>query len=403
MTSKQTARKPSQRGYMRQRSPGSWELKAYAGLDRGGQASYRYRTVRGSESFARRQLRSFVEDCDREADAIRASGGRKVGDLIDTYMERCESDWSPSTVTRQRHIVSKYLWPLRSVPLHELTAELISEHYQKLRTGVFTSDELPPATVRRAHNVLRAMLEHAVNWEWIDRNPAIRATVPNGRSKEPVLPKADQLESVLHIVENGDERHRPDPLFALAIHLTAATGMRQGEVCGLEWRDVDFVRHALEIRRSVVDGADRNGNGVIVREEPKTHNSKRRIAMPEDAMERLVEAHEQAEKNASTVGLELSPLAFLLSDELDGLRPWSPHRLGLRWRRSRGRFGIPDVTWHAIRHYVATHLLASGVSTVNVAARLGDSPKTIELIYAHAVPAQDQVSAELLSLSSRLD
>jgi integrase len=385
-------------GSLISRGPDRWEVQVYIGVGPDGRRHYRSRRVNGSRRWAEKCRRDFSNEVEAEKKLFRQSAGQTVGDLIDICMARGEPTWSPSTVLRQRHIVRSYLAPLREIPLHELSVEDISSHYDKLLAGEYTDGPLAPTTVTRAHGVLRAMLEQAVDWEWLDRNPAAKAHVPRGLSPEPALPQTEDIRPLVDLVEKGAPGYLPDPMFALAIHVTATMGLRQGEVCGLQWRDVDFGKGKLQIRRSVVDGIKSDTSGVYVREQPKTPQSKRSITLPPTVLERLTEAHRHAQENARAAGFELSRQAFILSDEIDGLKPWSPHRISRRWRMSRKRFGLPDVTWHALRHYVATTLLGSGVSIVDVAKRLGDSPKTIALIYAHAIPAQDRASADLLDL-----
>ena len=228
------------------------------------------RRVHGDREWAERCLRKFAKEAQAQERAFRRSCGQTVGDLIDTCMARGEPTWSPSTVRTQRHLAWSYLAPLRDIPFHELKVEDVSTHYDKLLAGEYTKAALAATTVSRAHEVLHAMLEDAVRWEWIDRNPASRAHVPRGHRPKTVLPKVDDLKASVATIETGDKGFHLDPMWALAIHLAAASGMRQGELCGLQWEDVDFARAELQIQRTVVDGIKGGVSGVYVKDWPKT-------------------------------------------------------------------------------------------------------------------------------------
>jgi len=94
----------------------------------------------------------------------------------------------------------------------------------------------------------------------------------------------------------------------------------------------------------------------------------------------------------------MPPKAYVFARDPEGREPWRPDSGATgRFMRLRDQLGLKGIRLHDLRHYVATHLLEAGVPVRAVSERLGHANATTTLgIYAHAVPATDQQSAQLL-------
>jgi integrase len=376
---------------MIQRRPGVWRLKCYAGVDRNGDKLWRYRTIRGTPAFARRALAKFQTEVDAEYDARKAAGGRTVGELLDACLDRLGQGWTPRNLQNTRHQMH-YFAPIRELPVERLTADDVAGLYADLGAGRATGRPLARATVMRAHVTLHRCLQAGVGWGWLTKNPATGQRPAAPESGDPTVPTEEQILGLL-----GHLDDEPDRSFALAVKVAAMTGMRRGEICGLRWTDLSFDRFQLSVNRAVVnaDGPDSRW-ATIVREAPKTQNSRRTFTIGASFAGVLKLARLESERIAEACGAELHPQAYVTSIAADGSAPFSPHEVTRRWNRRRAAWGLPDSRFHDLRHYVATFLLNDGKSINQVAARLGDSPATILRTYGHLVPAQDAASAEAL-------
>lgn len=166
--------------------------------------------------------------------------------LVEEYLDR----WFPTvknTVkdrTWQRHeeVVRLHLEPvLGDVRLSRLNALEIQELYRtKLESG------LSPRTVQIVHTTLHKALKQAVRWSLVEANVTEAVTSPRPSSKEIRVLTSEEVKRLLYVVRG----ERFETLYVLAV----TTGMRQGELLGLKWEDVDLDAGTLRVRRTVWEG-----------------------------------------------------------------------------------------------------------------------------------------------------
>ena len=370
------------RGHLRQRG-NSWEIVAYAGTEaRTGRKKYLRRTVKGTKRDAERELSRLVV----EAEDVRA-GGETVGELLERWFEIAAPSWTPWTVVQHRSVIDQYLIPkLGAVPLRRLNVEAVDRFYADLRRGGGRGGKpLSPATVRRIHSVLRRALQQAMRWEWLSTNPAALATLPRGYQPEIIPPTPAEVLRLLAIAE------RDDPDLHCYLRVAASTGARRSQMCGLQWRDVDLDGKSILFARGVVDGPD----GVVLKD-TKNHRPYR-VAIDDSIAGMLLGHQLHCAEIAAACGGELATRAFVFSYEPGGTKPWRPDGVTNRFGRIRRAAGLDHVRLHDLRHYVATALLAAGVSVPTVAGRLGHARSSTTLnVYAHFVAATDHHAAEVL-------
>ena len=145
---------------------------------------------------------------------------------------------------------------------------------KKDNNGSKTKKPLSGKTILEHHRLLRAMLHRAVYWQLIVCNPADRVHPP--RAKKPKRRSYDDEQTKI-LLENLEKLTVEDTKYKVAIILTIFTGVRLGELMGLEWQDVDFRNGIISINRSSQYLSDM---GVFTKV-PKTESSIREIAIPE--------------------------------------------------------------------------------------------------------------------------
>ncbi len=127
--------------------------------------------------------------------------------------------------------IRPYLW---DVSLGDLSVVDLDRWYVTLkRTG------LAPATVRKAHNIVRGALTQGVRWGWITTNVAALSRPPAVPKSAIATPKATEVRDFVGFVAKIDKE------FATYVRLSGVTGARPGEVCALQWDDVDFEHSEL--------------------------------------------------------------------------------------------------------------------------------------------------------------
>ena len=175
--------------------------------------------------------------------------------------------------------------------------------------------------------------------------------------------------------------HRLHALYALAL----TSGMRQGELLGLKWSDVDINAGILTVRRSL---QWQRGNGLVF-VEPKTARSRRSIHLAQKAIavlraHRAHKVHQAFDRHGAGTGWNALDL---VSCSHDGA-PLSPTNETKRFQRAAAVAKLPVIRFHDLRHTAATILLARGVHVKLVSEMLGHSTITLTLdTYSHVIPA----------------
>ncbi len=176
-----------------------------------------------------------------------------------------------------------------------------------------------------------------------------------------------------------------------ALTLLLFTGVRRGELCGLEWQDVDLENKTLKIRQSVVAVT---GFGAVTKE-PKTATSKRTLSISNLLVECLAEYKAWYDKMSVDLGD-----AWVHSDRLlvqwNG-SPLNPGTVGHWLDKALEQAGLQHVKVHSLRHTCITLQIAAGVPLVTVANRAGHArTSTTTDIYSHLLKSSDRQAADAL-------
>lgn len=369
------------RGSLRQRRPGSWELRVHAGRDAAtGRPAYVTRTVRGDREVAERALVGLVAQI---TDSPTSPTFGTVGELCDKWWTYSSPNLAPTVAREYRRLIDRRLIPaLGHVKVVDLRAHQLDAWYgELLASGAVSGRPLSANSVRHIHSVLHRALEQGIAWDWIAHNPARRATPPPARRPCIHLPSAAE---VVRIIEAGRAVNRSLPIF---LRLAAVTGARRGELCALQWQHVDFHRRSLHIAGQVAHTA----TGPVQRP-TKTHAERRLTLDP-------VTLAELGELGASR-GVDAD--RYIFSHDPDGTTPWRPDYATLAFARLAAQLGIPKIRLHDLRHFAATTMLLDGIDVRTAAGRLGHARASTTLdIYAHFTqPADERAS---ITLAGSLD
>lgn len=336
------------------------------------------RTFRGSKPDAQKALTELVN----EVNHGRATGtSATLADLLAKWLEHTGESLSPKTLLEYQRVVDRRIAPgIGRLRLSRLLTSDLDDFYRQLST-----QGLAPATVRRAHNIIRTALGQGVRWGWLGFNPADNARPPSVPQSDIRPPEPATVVKLLNAAREWDVD------FADCLHLAASTGARRSELCGLRWGAIDFGVSQLLIDRAAIEvGRD------VVEKDTKTHAA-RRIALDDKTLLVLADRRARREELAAVARVALGPESFVFSDDPDGRRPWRPGRVTLAFVRLCEREGIAGVRLHDLRHFSATRLLASGVDVRTVAGRLGHANAATTLaVYSHFVPAADRQAATIM-------
>jgi integrase len=249
---------------------------------------------------------------------------------------------------------------LSALDLDALYSELLASG-RRQRKG----EGLSPRTVRYVHAIVYRALGDAKKKKILAQNVAEDATPPSLKStKTPEMKwwTPEELHSFLTFT--ADEAL--GPLFRLA----AMTGMRRGEVCGLQWGAVDLERSRLEVRQQLGVVRGQPSGGLVFSERTKTDHGRRRIDldMGTVAVLRTQRARQASERLLMGVGWK-NPhdLVFTAADG----SPLDPESVARLFSRRVARAGLKQIRFHDLRHSHAAHLIAAGEQPLLISKRLG--------------------------------
>ena len=267
-------------------------------------------------------------------------------------------------------IVTAHLVPaLGTIKLCDLTTAPI----QLLCNRV--AKERKPRTVRNVRAVLRQALNRALRERLIAYNPATLVEIPKIEHNEPRILTVQEARAFLAAIK-GD---RYEVAYLVALY----TGMREGELLGLMWGNVDFEASTIRVTGSLHKGK---------RDTTKSKAGVRTIIMPATVRIAL-EAHRTAQDARNT-----RPRAFVFTTSND--TPINRHNFYRDFRAFLKRHNLPKIRFHDLRHSCATLMLSAGESPKVVQAQLGHAHITTTLgIYAHVLrDDQERASNRLAGL-----
>ena len=363
-------------GSIRQRAPGVWETSAEGARDPGtGKRRRLTRRAYGSRRDAE-QLRAALI-LEAEAGTRTGPTGRTTGDYLDRWIDDYAApNVAPSTLRRYRQICDRLRPFIGHIPLDKLEPLQIQAAYAAL-----LGDGLCKQTVLHHHRLLRQALAHAVTWDLLARNPADRARPPRPDHREMHVLDAAQLKTLLAAAA--------DPQQARLLYTAAATGLRQGELLGLRWPDVDGDAGVLHVRMALQYTP---GVGLALRP-PKTARSQRAVALSAGMRNALAEQRRAQAARRAAAGDVWVDNDLVFCDPIGGAL--APYAVAKAFQRLLRQAGLPRVRFHDLRHTAATLMLTAGVHPKIVSERLGHASVSITLdTYSHVLPSLQQEAAE---------
>ena len=379
-------------GHIRERSPGSFEIRYTLGTDPAtGKRRMATVTVRGTRKDAEKELRRLLRalDTNEHVDPHRMT----MREWLKRWIDASRQEVAPRTAERYAEIVNNFLAPaLGNLQLTKLAPVHIQDAYNRWAAGGRRdgkSGGLSPRTRRHIHRILSAALGRALEQQLIARNPcdALRRRLPKVERKEMATLDPDQSARLLDAVRHS---HIYGPVL-----IALATGARRGEVLALRWRNVDLDRGIIRI----VESLEQTRAGLRFKS-PKTERA-RAVTLPSLAVEELRRLKREQAEGLLALGVRQTE-DTLVCARRDG-EPLQPQSLTHEFPRFLARLrDIPRVRFHDLRHSHATQLLLAGVHPKVAQERLGHSTVSTTLdLYSHVSATMQEDAAGRLDAALR--
>ena len=379
-------------GHIRQRTPGSWELRYSLGTDPAtGKRRMATTAVKGNRRTAEKELRRLLRTLDtgEHVDPTRMT----VREWLEAWLGAIRPEVSPKSHERYSEIVKNFLAPeLGALPITKLAPVHISTAYTRWATEGRRDGKgggLSPQSRRHIHRILKSALSRAVEQQVLARNPAdaFRKRLPKVERREMVTLTAEQAARLLETIKRN--RVYWPVLIALS------TGMRRGEILALRWKNVDLDRGVARVVESL-----EQTKAALRFKAPKTDKA-RGITLPAFAVEQLYLLKRQQAEELLALGIRQTG-DTLVCARADG-EPMQPRSLTHEFTRLVARRKeIPRVRFHDLRHSHATQLLLAGVHPKVAQERLGHSTITTTLdLYSHVTETMQSDAATRLDAAFR--
>ncbi|EJQ42365.1 hypothetical protein IEE_03930 [Bacillus cereus BAG5X1-1] len=295
--------------------------------------------------------------------------------LLERFLEDKMTKVKKQTLNTYRWIVEKHIIPtIGDVELTQLNPIVIQGLYNKLTKEKILSDE----NIQKVHTLINDSLKKAERWGLIARNPAALVDRPKAVKKEITVWNVEEVRQFLKYAKKGGR-------YYIAFLLALTTGMRQGEILGLRWKDVDFENGCVRITQTL------SSDGKDLLPYTKTKSGSRTIDLPEETVTALkmhwLFIRGEREKNRFYKNLDL-----VVCTEFGT----PTHKSNIRrvFKSIIEKADIPKIRFHDMRHTHATLLLLQGVNPKIVSERLGHADVRITLdTYSHLLPSMQKETA----------
>jgi integrase len=339
--------------------------------------------------LAKRAAAAWLDDREAGLRSGIAPEGAKMtlSAFLDEWVAVHSQQQTEGGIETYGHFIRLYLRPaLGRVPLGKLTAPLISKAYAQLHTaGGARGQGLAASTIDRAHRILHKALNDAVDWKYLESNPATKAVLPK-------LPTKEKEREQKALLTGAQTQHLYDTALAwedpyAALWLVLGTsGLRLGEARGLRWVDVDMAACRLLIRQQI-------RTGKTEASEPK--HTRRRVVQVPSATIAALRLHQQRWEWQRTQ-VRVWHETGLVFTRPDG-RVLPETTLRSYFRLALSRAGLLALTPHGMRHSYGTNLMGEGVPSRLIAAQMGHSSTRItDDLYLHPRPEMGQLVTDAL-------
>ena len=353
-----------------------WEARYTSGYDPGTGRQIQ-RSISGkTQKEVARKLKEATAAID--AGTYAAPSKMTVSQWLDIWTTDYLKKIKPRTAESYQIIVRNHLKPaLGATRLDLLSPHTIQSFYNQL-TDV---KQLSPKTVKNIHGVLHKALQQALRNKYIAFNPAEACELPRIEKAQIQPLDDDQIRAFLHAIRG----HRFEFLFLSVLF----TGMREGEILGLQWDRINFTKGTILIDTQLQKVVGKKEYNLV-----STKNGKgRSITLPPFVLSTLKQVRRQQLENQLRYGECYTQSNFVFTNELG--QHLTAKQVYDAFKKVAAQIGRPDARFHDLRHSYAVVSIKSGDDIKTVQENLGHATAAFTLdIYGHVTEQMKRESAD---------
>ena len=391
-------------GTIRQRPDGRWEGRVTLGRDPGTGKQVQKSIYGATQREVRQKMQKMLVELD-EGVYIEPSK-ITVKAWLETWLAEYNGDVKPATIVSYRQHIQNHIVPaLGAVKLSALTPTAVQRFYNELqRSGVktpkrdetgkivrakgevvYTTSPMSPKTVKNVHGVLHQALKQAMRLGYIRSNPTETCILPRIEKAEMRPLDAPEIKRLLASL--GDD------VYCTLLKVDLFTGMRQGEILGLQWSCVDFDRGTITVNKQLAHPREKGERYRLA----SLKNDKPRTIQPAPFVMNLLREHRRRQLQQRMLAGSLwddagIPDLVFTSETgryLNYTAVWRRYKLELE------RAGLPSNRFHDLRHTYAVTSLRAGDDVKTVQENLGHHTAAFTLDqYGHVTESMRAASAQ---------
>ena len=363
----------------------SFKFRAFLGRDENGKQIMRYTTwkpdadlsekkaIKRAEKAATEWEKTMLFEYQKDLENPERVAERIIQKQRTPFTEFVEHIWfpvfvydgthKPTTIEFYRNITNKLNAYFSEKAIQTITAIDIQKYLIYLRTDYKSPQGKPLSdkTIKHHYCVLTLIFDYALKQDFIVKNPMDKVDCPALQKKKVDALTKEQVQTMF------TNLHTYSLEFQCMVYLFIFTGIRRGELIGLQWGDIDFINNTISIKRNVTYTTL---SGISINS-PKTRNSIRVIPIINILVNRL-----NALKN-SIPSIKNNQYIFHSMDS--AFVPRYPDTVTKRIKLFMKNNGLPDMSPHDLRHTCATLMLGAGADIKSIQEILGHSNSSTTL------------------------
>lgn len=384
--------------YKEKRGECSWRLVVDVGDKADGSRDRRYKTIKIEDKAllkTKKRLEAYLEEelikfkIEVESGEYIAPEKMTFGAFVEEWRDKYAAEHLEEKtlytyeVNLEKHILpvfkEKRLDQIR--PLHVIDfLKRLSEPGVRKDGGTLAS-----GTIQMNHRVLKNIFSRAVEWKVIKENPVASVQKPKVISKRNTPYNEEEVMKMLSALENEPIHWR------LFVSLAVTTGLRRGELLGLEWKHVDLEKGIINVQQSV----SITKAGIPHVKEPKTKNAIRKVSIPASLLSDLKGFYESRLRDREDFGNSWQGGEYFFVFSHPKGKAFHHERPYLWFRDFLKKNKLRYIRFHDLRHTSATILINQGVHAKIISERLGHGNiGTTMNIYGHALQSADRAAAD---------
>lgn len=366
-------RRGNQEGSIHKREDGKWRVQVSI---EGNRLSFTAKTRQECQIWLKKTISQIDSGMSFQG------ANMKLSQFLDIWLKTIKENRREKTFIQYQDITNRFIIPtFGDTKLRDLQPIRIEKYFTEKQSEGFGD-----RTVQIIYSVLHSALNSALKKGLIGRNPLAAVEKPKIKNpRKKITLDSNQVQDFFMAI-NGE---RLETLY----HLAISTGMRQGEILGLMWTDIDWEKKRLKIERQI----QRIPGKGLVFTPPKTDTGKRILSLGDATIRNLIEHKQRQEVEKSFAGERWQELGLIFTSPIGTSLDCS--NVIHDFKRLISKAGLPPMRFHDLRHTSITLLLNEvGVAVKVAQTRAGHTrPSTTLDIYAGDISSKlDEEAAQQL-------